>query len=730
MEKAIIKKSGAGWSLDFLNGKNPTICNWSNIPKEWDNSEIDVERVGGQPTTLKKGDLILKKPSAPPVIQNDNRRNYDRGFHQNNQNQQRDNPRRDNNNNMENNDKAKSPFNFIQLNEIVVYPNVQKVFFDKYDTERNSGYIDLKIENLTDLMISKGVDSDKPDREHDFLKIGLDNKPIIPGSSLRGLIRKMVGIISYSKFIEGEHYDDHALFYRGVADRAFTQIYQPLFFDRVNNFDYKPCAGYLSKEGNNYKIYPSLKDSNQIQYFKIRNTSYSIRIDHNTKKPVFKFGNKEFIKYDFIDIYFKPTKKQLHKHLRYNPKSRENEDYYLEYALVTEFSFTQNPVNPMSKGMLVISGGMGKKKHDQWIVNLKDSDATPLTIPSKVIEDYKNDKQRDDEYNLLKSDNVPCFYLTDQNGIVTSFGHTPLYRIKHSKSTKNAINQLFDEKKLDFEQMIFGDTEHFASRVFFEDAILESTQNVQANKTLIKILASPKPTSHQFYLKQDSSSLKNWSSEKIEISGTKEYWHKNVNSSFWKDDALKPTKSHPGYIKPVRANNTFCGKIRFENLTNEELGALLFALDLPSDCCLKIGMGKPLGLGTIKIKSNLLLDKRDERYSKLIDANGNWNLPVKIGFPDFKKCFSDYILSFVGNGQTDLWKIERLSQLKAMLEYNEKLNGTNDWLKETRYLEIEKEKDENGELYRDRFGNAKPFNEFSKRDVLDTPLKILTKFKK
>ncbi|MDP2692015.1 MAG: TIGR03986 family CRISPR-associated RAMP protein, partial [bacterium] len=717
MEKAIITKSGKGWKLILANGTSMTI-NWADIPSDWDNAEILVEREKGQPIILKKGETTMKKPvqihRSPSQFNDDRRFNPDNNRDRDKHGRSSENPQGTNsNNNMNPNRTAKSPYNFVPLNDIVVYPDKQVVLFDKYEQNRNTGYIDLKIENLTDLMISKGVDLNKT---HDFLKIGKDNKPIIPGSSLRGLIKKMVGILSYSKLIEGEHYDDHALFYRGVADKAFTDIYQPAFFDVGDNYNYKPLAGYLTKEGNDYKIYPAGKDSNNVEYYKIRNIGYYVKIDQVTKKPIFEFDGRTYKDYCFEEIYFEPKNKTLHKHYRYNRQSgRKDIPYNLKYALVDTFSLTPEP--NLIKGTLVITGGMAKNKHDQWIINLKDTTRKGLIIPQAVVNDYKSDGQRNEEFDLIEKQKqrsfVPCFYLTDAHGAVTSFGHTPLYRIKHSKTIKDAVKQETDDTLFDFEQLIFGNTSNFASRVYFEDAILDKNQNAQSEKILIKILASPKPTSHQLYLKQDNMPLKNWSSDDIEISGTKEYWHKNVDHNQWKDHDGKVTSSHTGYIKPILPHNHFNGRIRFENLTNEELGALLYALDLPQNCCHKIGMGKPLGLGTIRIRiPRLVLDNRKERYSHLLDQDGKFHFPLITDLPVFKKSFSDFMLSKVGNGKIDLWEVERLSQLKAMLKYDDELNATTDWLNETRYMLIQ------------------PENEFKNRNVLDTPKSILSKFKK
>ena len=57
--------------------------------------------------------------------------------------------------------------------------------------------------------------------------------------------------------------------------------------------------------------------------------------------------------------------------------------------------------------------------------------------------------------------------------------------------------------------------------------------------------------------------------------------------------------------RPVRAGVSFSFDIRFENLSTVELGAVLWVLRIAADerYRLKLGMGKPLGLGAVHILS-------------------------------------------------------------------------------------------------------------------------------
>lgn len=69
-------------------------------------------------------------------------------------------------------------------------------------------------------------------------------------------------------------------------------------------------------------------------------------------------------------------------------------------------------------------------------------------------------------------------------------------------------------------------------------------------------------------------------------------------------------------VTPVKSGLSFWFHIDFENLTEWELGLLCFAVQPTTDYRHKIGMGKPLGLGQIKIDPvSLLKIDREKRYT-------------------------------------------------------------------------------------------------------------------
>ncbi len=125
----------------------------------------------------------------------------------------------------------------------------------------------------------------------------------------------------------------------------------------------------------------------------------------------------------------------------------------------------------------------------------------------------------------------------------------------------------------------------FAGRMFFEDALLTPGQeNITMKEDIPRILASPKPTTFQHCLVQDSdaiSDLNHYNSDDAAIRGNKVYWHKSGENWQETDRDKMQNKKIITKIQPVRPGVKFQGRIRFENLSHAELGACFSALICP-----------------------------------------------------------------------------------------------------------------------------------------------------
>lgn len=557
---------------------------------------------------------------------------------------------------------AYAPYNFVPLNKKVITIDASEddkdhkarpygLKFDAYDDNYHTGWIDIQIETITPIFIRNSKEAS--------VFYSPSGKPVIPGSSLRGMIRQMAEMVSYGKF--GFFNDKKRLYYRGLADRSnLRNDYQSKMssYDRSRKINaYKISAGTIRKEGLSYFIIPTAFD----------------RIPKGEAKKLISKLGKNYEEFEFYDL-------------------KDSEQYKNHY--------------------LIVSGDMKNKKHD-WLIKKADTikgksyQGEEIPISDDDIRNYKHDntrkvlKDKDDneipsilnlidlldnelEKNNREFDEVPCFYVLwkDQEGKErVSFGHTAMFRLAYEKSIGDHIpKELIDDKVYDIAGAIFGNETDFAGRVFFDDAFLVQGQNeIYEGEKYIKILSAPKPTTFQHYLVQTEDHIKNRKhyDSNSSIRGNKMYWHKS--GSNWEETNFDNIRKYPkqykdSQINPVHAGIKFSGKIRFENLSAIELGALLFSLELPKGCCHKIGMGKPLGLGSVKISPKLYLSDRKKRYQNLF-AEWNNDISEHDNKSFFTNIFEKHVLQEIGEKQTDsLWQTDRLKELLLMLHFDTGIN--------------------------------------------------------
>lgn len=151
-----------------------------------------------------------------------------------------------------------------------------------------------------------------------------------------------------------------------------------------------------------------------------------------------------------------------------------------------------------------------------------------------------------------------------------------------------------------------------ASRVRFADALPESGDRkaLLLPRAVLKILGSPKPPCPALYFKPKKRSgyieKDQLNVAEHEPQGRKWYLHARPapGAEPWVSrNADDPkTKGQKNLVEPIAAGKAFFFHIDFDNLTDIELGLLLFAVEPDKAFHHKIGMGKPLGLGSVKLE--------------------------------------------------------------------------------------------------------------------------------
>lgn len=139
--------------------------------------------------------------------------------------------------------------------------------------------------------------------------------------------------------------------------------------------------------------------------------------------------------------------------------------------------------------------------------------------------------------------------------------------------------------------------------------------------TLLKALSSPKPPSPALYFKVNTGTgyvtKKELKTSTARPQGRKFYLHHQTNEGRpWK---TRFPGDRPGLkmkAKPVKNGAVLHFHIDFDNLSENELNALVYALCPSDEFQHKVGLGKPIGLGSIRIDPvGLYFVDRAKRYS-------------------------------------------------------------------------------------------------------------------
>ena len=180
---------------------------------------------------------------------------------------------------------------------------------------------------------------------------------------------------------------------------------------------------------------------------------------------------------------------------------------------------------------------------------------------------------------------------------------------------------------------VFGYGDNWAGRVSFSDAHVQGTLKM-CPSDYPHPLMGPNPTSFQLYLNQDvddHNTYNHWGHEHASLRGYKMYWHQPLEKAKnWtrtvEEKEIKGTRK----IRPVDRGVTFTSRIHFERLSDVELGALLMSLNLEKysggqrRTYYKLGMGKSIGFGSIKLNTEVTIFDNNSRYAALFE-NDAWN---------------------------------------------------------------------------------------------------------
>lgn len=603
-----------------------------------------------------------------------------------------------------------APYNFIPFNNKVVEVNNEEVLVhDKVSKDLLTGEINYTVTAKTDIMIDDG--------NGNFHKNAY-GKYSIPGSTMRGLIRNNVQILGLSSF--SEDIDDYKLMYRNVANGAEKDFYNKLLGSTPVSISSgsKPVGvltnvrgGYIVKKNGKYYIYKTRIDKlsdtlNVMNYYvlserdvvkKRENYPYLENhpevMQHNIKKN---FRKEEVGK----KVHYKGE-----KNFAYKP------GYYqvsYEVANVKNIIKLGEPGKFSNEGYLVATGPMNEKKA-LYVIPSIDMDKEKIEISQEDINSFKIDFENKkntlkrfgkvDFFNLPSKENdfKPVFYIYNEKDNKLYFGFTPRIRLFYEHSVKEGYKQ--ENCKFDYAKSIFGcidDKTGYKSKVSFSDAKVIS--NYEIASAVSPVLASPKPTSYLDYIKQKNG-ISTYNTEGFELRGVKQYW---LHNDLQHIEDSNNSKIASGF-KPLKKGVKFSGKVRFQNLTEDELGLLLWSIRLNDNSWMNVGKAKSYGYGAITM-SDITLSILDIEKAYSLDSNFNTNPMKEKDITMYINLYKDHINSKL-NGK----KIDEVESIKDFfIMKNSTIIPDN---KDTRYMSLgDKNSDKE---YQNRVSNKIPLRTVS-----------------
>ena len=455
-----------------------------------------------------------------------------------------------------------NPYSFVPLPSKVCYlpddyakglETAQDVPF----ADAKSGKITVTYEALTPFCVREGGDNSS--------NVNINGKYFVPATSLKGMIRSVLEVVSLS--------DPR----NGISDSRYS------------------LRDLRSK-------YYELKSGEQSSGFLVQiNGAFYIVKCNNEQTP-----------YADIEEYEETTGLKDCKTIE--------EKYRKVQSMVME-------CDDDSYAMWFFSGHMSNKEHE-YLFFIPESFDKLIPILDEEYEDFifihekENEnkswsfwKKRLKNYASVEDITkdgyegiVPCFFRTkkDADGTVSvkDLGFSYLYRQPYKKTIHDYIPLEDANGRLDLAQAIFGyvnGSDALKGRVHFSHSFIE---NAKVCDERVFVLGSPKPTFYPFYLEQKSrfnGQLNTYFSKDTRISGTKRYLQQK--QAVAKGEAAK-NANMPTRFVPLQVGTTFANDIVFHNLRELELGALIAAITFcrQSDCCHSLGYAKPFGYGRVRVK--------------------------------------------------------------------------------------------------------------------------------
>jgi len=502
-----------------------------------------------------------------------------------------------------------TPYNFVPLSKFIFLPAwADQVSHDLPFSDGVSGTLKLKLECHTPTLVggqSTPATKEAPG-EVTFFK-NPDGQPTIPGTSIKGMLSNVMEIASFSRF---NRLDDKRYSVRDLSSNSFY----------LEQFRTPPQSGWLT--------FNTEEGCWQITPCKM------VRIHQKTILDHFKIK---------LDTWVKSENSQAHQRYQLLNGLRKFQKFNTTTVQYVGDVATPHDDGTHIDGTLVVTGQPGaafnvwKKdrngndinKNKKWEFVFYANEENAKTVNAFVMSDFKFIHSESDDWSYWQSQRsanngfkIPVFYKTENNKI-TSIGLSYLYRLAYKHTTFDAVKHTqishIDSVTPDLPSLMFGQISNtpdqsLRGRVQVGCATLRGGQ-AEYKKQNGTILASPKPTYSPAYIRQPNGNTNGelpngWKyktfMDQSELAGWKRYPVKDSAKVMALNNDNKENTLVQVVLNPVKEGTCFDLSIKFHNLREAELGALLWSFDFgeQTDCFHSLGMGKPFGMGRISLTIN------------------------------------------------------------------------------------------------------------------------------
>ena len=506
---------------------------------------------------------------------------------------------------------ATAPYNFIPYDPARIVGPEESI-------ERYSGSLEVSLQSCEQsplLVAGPQARADKGNgpKPRTFLEVA--GKPVIPGSSLKGMLRSLVEILSFAPMAP---MNEQPLVFRNFMDNEYKRhIGENMRFKnkgtRVPLDDvYKSKAGWLQKKDGKRCIVPASLLEAATSDCVVVETG----VVPQTKKP---------------NVYY-----------------------------FTKPNFAQKQID-VSEEKYALFRAQETKAQEKFF------------------------EQRNTTIELEKD--CPVFYTTDSKGELDFLGLPRCFRIPYAFKPIELAKQGAVVPS-SFAKQLFGFCEGDVSqkgRVRVSSCAIQGTPI----EPFIATLGQPSPTCFAHYLEQKQpvrekngsniiNDMMTYNNENSRLRGRKYYWHrdfKKVQEHFIpRGNEKTDAELHP--LKDCKG--TF--QLQVHKVTLAELGALLYALDLPEGHAHKLGLGKALGLGSVRLKVvKMCVQPEAAPYSSLrarLSTIGftevTPDVPQKSElYQRARNAFTKHVLGVLG-GTTDYEKLKTIEHLRAMMDFDQR----------------------------------------------------------